>query len=170
MNDFAKQIKPSVKGTSDKFSWWLYKRARKYGRERIYIATINMIDGINLKPDLAALKAGDAKQRSRLMIGYEIESNGWFHGMRLHAVTNPGAASCDFAYGPNFRTSDWLDVTDWFWKEYISRGRCIIHGDATHEWIQINANARKCAYCGKHERRTVKTVRTIERQEIWSAD
>lgn len=167
--EFAATIRPAVNGQSDKFSWRMYKRALKNGRERVYISTYNRITGETIKPSLDALKAGESIHRSQLMIGHAID-DGWFHGSRLMAVTNAGRTLMDFAFGPNFDTANWLDVTDWFWREYLARGRCIIHGDLVHEWVRINASARKCAHCGKHERRTVRTVHKVERVESWATD
>jgi hypothetical protein len=165
--EFAASIRPAINGQSDKFSWRLYQRALKRGRERVYISAWNQITGA-IQPNLEGLKAGDRQQIGSLMIGGAIEG-GWFHGKRLLEVTRPGASLQDFAYGPNFETANWLDVTDWFWREYLVRGRCIIHGESVHEWVAINANARKCAYCGHHQRRTVRTVRKVERVERWEA-
>jgi hypothetical protein len=167
--EFAASIRPAVNGQSDKFSWRLYKRALQRGRERVYISAWSVIWG-DMVPNLEKLKAGDGEQRGLLMIGDEIGPDGWFHGKRLLEVTREGASLSNMAYGPQFNTKAWLDVTDWFWREYLARGRCIIHGDLVHEWVAINANARKCAYCGRHERRTVKTVRKVERCESWEAE
>lgn len=167
---FAETIKPAVKGQSDKFSWRLYQRALKRGRERVYISGWNSIRGIPFEPDLAALKAGDRKQRQWLMIGEEIEEGGWFHGARIQSVTRKGMQRVDesFAYGPGFYTKSWLDVTDWFWSAYLEKGRCIIHGDYAHEWMRINRNARKCKHCGSHQKRAVVTIKTIKRVESWA--
>jgi len=166
---FASSIKPAVKGHSDKFSWRLYQRALKRGRERVYISAWNNILGQPFEPNLAALKAGCKHQRAWLMIGEAIGDDGWFHGLRMQSATRTGQRVDEsFAYSPAFNTGAWLDVTDWFWKSYLERGRCIIHGDLSHKWLQINRNARKCAYCDKHERRTVRTIKKVERLEVWA--
>jgi hypothetical protein len=166
--DFAVGIRPAVSGQSDKFSWRMYKRALKRGRESVYIMAWDQVTGDPFVPSLDALKAGDAKQRANLMLGYL--DDGWFHGSRIQRVTREGASLSDFAYGPSFNTASWLDVTEWFWREYLERGRCIIHGEMTHEWVVINANARKCIHCGRHERRTVATVRRVKRVEVWLSE
>lgn len=164
--DFANSIKPKANDGSDKFSARLYRRALKRGRENIYISSLN-IWGERVAPDLAALKAGDNSQKMRLMIG-TMYSDGWFHGVGLRTAAYDGKTTERFAYGPNHDTANWLDITDWFWKEYLAIGRCLIWGSTAHRWIRINANSRKCAHCGKHQRRTVKTIRKITREEIWS--
>lgn len=167
---FLESIKPEEKGQSDKFSWRIYQRALKNGRERVYVSAWNNITGEVITPDLEALKAGDRKQQCWLMIGREIMDDGWFHGAKLQSVTRKGMQKVDgsFAFGPGFNTSAWLDVTEWFWSAYQTQGRCIVHGDYAHNWISINSNARKCAYCGKHERRTVATKKITKRVESWA--
>jgi hypothetical protein len=167
--EFAASIKPAVRGVSDKFSWRLYQRALKRGRERVYISAWNNILGIQFEPDLAALKAGDRKQRSWLMIGEEVESGGWFHGSRIQSVVRKGMQRVDesFAFSPAFNTGAWLDITEWFWSAYLAKGRCIIHGDQSHDWQAINRNARKCRHCGEHQRRSVVTVKSLKRLERW---
>lgn len=166
--DFAALIKPAVKGQSDKFSWRLYQRVEKLGRERVYIMAWDDMYGEPFTPDLAALKRGDKVQRNRLMIG-TMRDGGWFSGLKLFGVTIRGRAAyaSSMAYSPQFNTSAWLDVTDWFWDAYLRQGRCIIHGDQVHSWLTINKNARKCAHCGKHERRSIETIKKIERREVW---
>lgn len=166
---FAESIRPEVKGQSDKFSWRLYQRALLRGRERVYISACNNITGKPHLPDFAALKAGDRKQRAWLMIGEAISDDAWFHGAQMQGVTRKGARIWEsYAHSPGFNTKAWIDVTDWFWTAYLARGRCIIHGDYAHKWLQINRNARKCTYCGKHEHRTVITRKKIERLEVWA--
>ena len=166
---FAESIKPEIKGQSDKFSWRLYQRALKRGRERIYISAWNNIIGAPLKPSFEALKAGDSKQCSWLMIGELVEGDGWFHGSQLRSVTRKGTRVDEsYAFSPAFNTKAWVDVTDWFWSAYLERGRCTFQGNYAHKWMQINRNARKCAYCSKHEHRTVVTRKKIERLEVWA--
>lgn len=167
---FAESIKPAVKGESDKFSWRLYQRALKRGRERVFICAWNNLYGVPFIPDLDALKAGCKKQRNQIVLGDAMHEGGWFHGMTIQSITRKGTRVDEaFAYSPAFETRNWLDITDWFWEAYLARGRCIFHGDYAHSWLQINRNARKCAYCGQHQRRTVVTKKTIERREVWSS-
>lgn len=52
------------------------------------------------------------------------------------------------------------------WEEYERVGTCALT-DLRHRWIYANRNSRKCKYCGKWERKAVKTVKKIERFELW---
>lgn len=164
--DFAKSIKPKKNDGSDKFLNRLYKRALRRGREQVFISTLD-IWGEKVTPDLAALKKGSSTQQRLLMIG-SMGSDGWFSGNNLREATRDGATTESFAYGPAHDTKNWLEITDCFWKTYLEIGRCLVWSNSGHRWRTINANSRKCVHCGIHQRRTVKTVRKITREEIWS--
>lgn len=165
---FASRIKPAVRNKSDKFSWRLYLRAMRKGRERVYVSAKDNIYGTTFVPSLDALKAGDKLHMRLLYIGYMHDDN-YFSGQPVRDVCRSGKGHCDYAYGPGFNTANWLDVTDWFWDSYLARGRCVVWVDQVHEWAMINRNARKCLYCGKHEHRTVVTKKTVERIDSWKA-
>lgn len=169
--EFAEAIRPAVRNQSDKFSWRLYQRASMRGRERVYIAAWNIGIGTPVVPDFEALKNMEGSQMSRLMIGEAIFDDGWFNGAQLQHVIRKGmqAVGASFSYSDTFNTKNWIDITEWFWKQYMIRGRCIFMHDAhAHSWITINKNARRCEWCRKHERRTVVTQKKITRKEVWS--
>lgn len=161
---FAETIKPAVKGQSDRFSWRLYQRALKRGRESVYFMAWSSINGYVL-PDAEQLKSGFVPAH-RLAIG--VMSGGqWFHGCTVRQISTPGSPRHDWAYGPGHHTAEWVDVTDWFWSSYAMTGRCLFWKNE-HDWLQINRNARKCKHCGEHQRRTVVTIKKIERREAWA--
>jgi hypothetical protein len=162
---FANQIKPAERSKSDKFSWRLYLRAAKKGRERIYVSAWDGIYGRPFSPTLDGVKSGEKLHLRLLYIGQMHD--GHFLGQPLREVCRTGKGHCDYSYGGAFNTANWLDVTDWFWSEYLERGRCIVWPDGTHEWAMINRNARKCKHCGKHEHRTVVTQKVIKRIDSW---
>ena len=165
---FAQKIKPAVRSQSDKYSWRLYLRAMRNGRERIYISAWDNLHGQPFTPTLEGLKAGDRMHMRLLYIGY-MHDERYFSGQPVREVARHGKGHCDYSYGPGFDTGHWLDVTDWFWANYIERGRCVVWHDSVHEWVMINRNARKCAHCGKHEQRTVVTKKIVERIDSWKA-
>lgn len=161
---FAETIKPSQKGVSGKYSWRLYRRALKNGRERVYLMAWNAMYGYQ-KPDIEKLKA-DAMQSDMIAFG-RLSDDGWFSGKRLSEVCRDGAPTSDWAYPPAYHTSEWIDITDWFWSEYITKGRCrFIY--RTHTFQKINRNSRKCTHCGTHQHRTIVTEKTIRRNEVWA--
>ena len=161
---FAETIRPAVKGKSDKFSWRLYQRARKYGRERVYLATWDSIFGPR-PASLDELKAGNVPPR-RIMFG-ELHGDGCFGGKQLADICCQGAPLQNYAYGHGHGVKNWIEITDWFWTQYLRHGRCQFF-PGQHDWITINANARKCRHCGQHQRRTVVTKKAIERREVWA--
>jgi len=162
---FAESIRPAVKGQSDKYSWLLYRRVLREGRQDVYLMSAQTLDGW-IPPSVDGLMDRNIMPRN-IAIG-EMTNDRTFIGNRLLAICNPTPGQPrDWAFSPRWRTKDWINVTDWFWTTYQRDGRCRFFSHV-HEWIQINRNARKCAYCGKHERRQVVTRRTIEREAVWA--
>lgn len=168
---FAYRYRPAERKKTDKYSWRLYQRILKKGRERVYISTWCNTWGVEFTPDLEQLKQGCGKQISQIMIGREIEPVGWFGGRIAYQIMRTGTRVDEsFAYsGEGFMTKNWLDITDWYWSEYERIGVCL-YGQLGrgHHFIRINRNSRKCEHCGKHERRQILTKKTIERREVWS--
>ena len=160
---FASQFKPMIARQSDKYSWRLYQRIMKKGRERVYLMGWNTLEG-RTTPSLDDLKSDYVAARG-VAFGMEIR-DGWFHGKTLSSICAPGESLHDWAYGPDFNTANWIDITDWFWREYKEYGRCRFFKDE-HVYREINRNARRCVRCGKQERRIVKTKKSIERLEVW---
>lgn len=166
----AEKYRPAVKGQADKYSWKLYQRMLKRGLERVYISSRDNVFGEQCEPpSLEKLAAGDSSQARRLMIGerYDFDGQAYFAGRQLRSALHTVGRNSELSYGPGNNVEHWLDVTDWFWPEYERIGRCLFDNYA-HMWLTINKNARKCAYCGAHQRRSVETYRKIIRKEIWS--
>lgn len=160
---FAETIRPAVNGQSEKFSWRLYQRALKKGREQVYLMAWNVIDGYRA-PSLGDLEAGNTPA---YQIAIGVKADGWFHGNNIRNICTPGSARHDWAYSPAHHVDEWIEITDWFWENYLRVGRCLFW-KYEHNWIAINRNARKCAHCGEHQRRSIRTKRVIERKEIWA--
>lgn len=164
---FSDKFKPKEKSISDKYSWRFYQRMKRSGRERVYLSPWSSLDGYQ-KPDLKELIAGSNKQASRIVIGRLCRQSGWFSGSRLRSICTPGTSvHNNWAYCDDHgRIADYIEITDWFWKEYERLGRCLFY-NTVHEWIAINKNSRKCAYCGKIQYREVITKKEIKRIAVW---
>lgn len=160
---FAAAICPAVRGKSDKFSWRLYQRALKNGRERVYLMAWTFLDGY--RPASLDDLVGGYVPAYQIALGFLDRE--WFHGNTLRNICTPGTPTHDWAYGPGHHVAEWIEITDWFWDNYLRVGRCLFWRHE-HSWLQINRNARKCEYCGKHERRSVETIKKLERREVWS--
>lgn len=161
--DFASRFKPAVNGQSDKFSWRFYKRILKNGREKIYLSAWCMINGaieVSLRDLDGFVSAG------RIAVGYKSGAD-HFVGSKMSTICTERASTQDWAFYGGHNVSNWLDITSWFWENYERHGRCMFY-NSVHSWIIINRNSRKCEYCGKHERRTVETVKTVKRYVKWS--
>lgn len=162
--DTLEATRPASKKGPDKYSWRLYRRFKKNPTSRVYLAAWDFIYGYSV-PDVEALKAGDYGQAKRLMVG-SMESDGWFIGAPLTGIVYRNVMHSSMAYHGGHAIREWVDVTDWFWKRYAAIGVCILPNN--HDWLTINRNSRKCARCGKHERRDVVTKKAIERRIVWS--
>ncbi len=160
---FAETIRPAVKGQSDKFSWRLHRRAIKNGRERVYLMAWNFLDGY--RPAILDDLKADYVPARQIAIG-SIDRE-FFHGNTLHNICTPGTPAHDWAFGPGHHVGEWIDITDWFWESYLRTGRCRFW-KYEHNWQTINRNSRKCAHCGKHARRSIVTIKKIERREVWA--
>lgn len=162
-DEFAESIRPAVKGKSDKYSWRLYQRTKKNGRERVYLMAWNGLIGYQA-PDPSCLEQGFVPA-SKIALG-QVQ-DGFFHGGRLQTICTPGESLMDWAYSPAHHVAEWIDITDWFWSNYLRHGRCLFF-IGVHRWTAMNRNTRKCEHCGKHERRSVVTRREIKRVEVWA--
>ena len=162
MRVIASDYKPKEKGKSDKFSWNLYRLLRQWQGRDISVIKIgwNMIDG------------ECSLERGNLYICCDLSVPGLLHGNQITRIMSSGPKEANVYIG---RMGDvpWHhykreDVTGWFFREYADKGRCLVVPQWSHEWIEINANSRKCKHCGKHERRTVYTERKVRRVESWA--
>lgn len=78
----------------------------------------------------------------------------------------------DFSLNPNHL----VDITEWFWNEYVKSGRCIFDREHNGWWqgdqeryTQINKNSRKCKWCNQYQKRSIRKVVSIKREEVWTA-
>jgi len=72
------------------------------------------------------------------------------------------------------RIKGYIDITEEFWKDYISKGRCIFDVSHSTHWegdeqrfTIIDDDTKECQWCGAVLRRTVDTVVTeVEHWEV----
>lgn len=171
--ELAEMVRPAEKGMSDKYSWRLHQHLLKAhpSQLQVWISAWNGFDGHNTE-DIQNWKSNKTMPRAGvLMLGlmdcdYEGQGN-WFHGKSLNQICTPGREKHGWAFGPGHHTQEWVQITDWFWKQYIDKGRCTFFPHE-HHWLNINANSRKCAHCLQHQNRQIHTERIKKRTEIWS--
>lgn len=101
------------------------------------------------------------KGKSRWYIGW-FEPGAWFTGRGID-LFNDRTKVCLYSYT---RVSEEDIEEEKSWMEYARIGKCAFSRYA-HQWVQVNKSSRRCRYCGKWQRRRVKTVKTIERRVLW---
>jgi hypothetical protein len=149
MNIIANDIKPTVDGKSDFFSWQLFRWIRKNPTAyRIYLGTWNSVNGI------------DDKNRV-LYIGYEREGDRWISARRLTNLCCINQDLKSYSFAPCHDIKNWVDVTNIFWGDYMKKGVCAIYS-SSHKWTLKSDSLRDCEYFGKVEILKTKMVEVKE--------
>lgn len=162
------QIKPKTKGKSDKYSWQLYEylRRNKYDitNTKVFFNTKSWFDGSKLEFDKSNLIL------RQIWIGYD--DDGWFDGNNLNTIISQSKEKYEIFANPWIK-NNYIDITNWFWNEYIIIGRCI--WDREHNRRLLNDenrftyvnNTRKCNWCGQWQHREIEKIVEIKREEKW---
>lgn len=164
-------IKPKDGKNSDKYSINLYRFMKKnYHKEqscdRVYAIQWSIMDG-SLEPfDKSNPKA------HQLFIG-KLRDDGFMTGRKLSNIISGGKdyKSC-YAMLPNSYPNA-IDVTEWFWSEYIKIGRALwdpqgqmyMIGDSDR--FTYVGNTRRCNWSGKWFKKEIEKVVKIKRIENW---
>lgn len=165
----VKQIKPRVRGISDKYSWNLYQWLNKYKKHRdlkIYYT------GDEFNPDNFVA--------SKIIIGYEIQGTNDILGNNLSGIIRNGIKKTDsYCFCPfgGFDTESFIDITDIFWKNYLRKGRCFLFkhdsiwllGDEDR-YSYIGKSSRRCNWCGQWQHREIEKITVIKRKDKWKND
>lgn len=67
------------------------------------------------------------------------------------------------------RTTEEEVIEEIKWEDYERIGGCLLI-PWRHQWIYTNKHSRKCKFCGQWERKVIKTVKTVSRQELWKSE
>lgn len=141
-------IKPAKRGTSDFFSYQLYRWARaKPHAMQIWRGTWNPATGVDRNTPTLYIGHMDKAESGEL----------WLHGRALRNLCLRGQTLNGYVYGPEHDTAAWEDITEQWWAEYARIGVCAIHGDFAHAWREDD-DTRACRHCGKRQRRTTTLV------------
>lgn len=126
-------IRPKADNTSDFFSWQLFRWIRKH-------------------KDLYRIwETGD--EYHPLVIGDIYYGDDAVSGTHLKTLCFKDRQLTVYSFCM-FDGTEWTEITDKFWSDYMDRGVCAIHGDNAHQWI-TRESTRRCEYCNKHERQVV---------------
>ena len=171
MEDLKTKIKPKDGKKSDKYSvkLWRFMKENYYKGQRcdrVYAIQWSIMDG-SLEPfDKSNPKA------HQLFIG-RLEDDGFMSGRKLSSIISGGKdyKQC-YAMLPNSYPNA-IDVTDWFWSEYVRIGRALWDAEGCNYMIDADdrftyvGNTKRCNWSGRwYEKKIVKKVK-IERREEW---
>jgi|GEM_PF-1168993 len=101
----------------------------------------------------------------------------WMYGNLLGTILGYSRNKYTVFANPWNNKKTVIDITDWFWNNYIKIGRCI--WDRSHKgWLDndenrfthIDQNNRKCNWCGLVQHKEIKEEQIIKRTEIWVSD
>jgi hypothetical protein len=155
-----KKYKPKKHGSSDKYSWNLYKAMERYKNHEIRVFKMGWcpIHGKTSidKGSIYIVFGGDV-----FPICGDI--------LRICSSGQKAIGAVMSFSGYPFNLIDKQDITEKFFIEYERIGRCLfLNGCWSHDFIKINKNSRKCRHCGVHQKRTIKSKKIIKRIESWS--
>lgn len=161
------KIKPKQRGKSDKYSWNIFRYLKENSDRKIKVLfyTKSWVDSSTV--EFNQNKTLDMMQ-TFIMIGDMV-------GTRIDSMLRNGPSkSLEIFSFCTFDQSAFIDITDWFIKEYTRVGRCIFDRNHNGWWngsdsrfTQINKNARKCNWCGQHHKRKIIKRISINRKECW---
>lgn len=138
-------IRPNVEPPhSDKFSRmiynWVRRNRKKYGIQ-IFCLQRSTVDGSFRPWDCGTAARADiyiGSNDGQYVIGANLASIRTFSGKATAVPVTPHT----------------IEITQWFWSEYVKRGRCVF--DPTHEGFMTNIEGRydtlgKCLWCGDEQ-------------------
>ena len=169
--NLLKDIKPNGK-TSDKYSINLWKYITKHqGEMRVFYEQTEY----SVKEDCEIFVPFDPNNIKPYKVWIGQLSEDWYYVGHLSTILGNGKEKFTQWANPWLKSKQPLDITEWFWKEYIKNGRCLFDKDHSGWWIgdedrfyHINKNNKKCKWCGAMLKREIKTVKVIKRTEHWT--
>lgn len=169
-------IKTKYKGESDKYSWQLYQyiiKNFKYIKDlselQVFFNRKCRITGDDIifdKNDISLMQIIIGKRHDD-----EIVS-----GSNLFSIMGDSRDKYQvYSHHPiaGWKSDQFVDITEWFWKEYVKLGRCLLDKGHDRWWMSeedrftyVN-NTRRCNWCGQWQEKKVNKVVKIERKTKW---
>lgn len=167
------RIKPKTKNLSDKYSWQLYsflnnlykdKIEGKYIKNqlKIYWNTKSRWDG-----EYVDYLTGDLSTRQIFISSLGGTTVGYFMS---EVISDKKPEN----YWIKPFESHLIDITEWFWKEYENKGRCLFYGHS-NIWLKgdedrytVVNNTRRCEWCGEWQHKTIEVTKRVDRKVVWS--
>lgn len=180
MNLSIKCFKPKTKGKSDKYSCQLYEFLRRHqqrfnGLPNVYyIQTQDRWNSeLERTEQVEVLFDKQNFSRAHIWVG-NIDGEGWYYGNKLSCIIGESKEKYTIFASLWYTDRTVIDITDWFWNEYLKVGRCI--WDKSHNtWLMndddrftyINKNSRRCNWCGQWQHREIEKRVKLERKSLW---
>lgn len=165
-----KEIKPKVRGKSDKYSWQLYQYLKKNPTH-----TKVFWNRKNYSPDgtYSDFSEGQLYKSGRIIIGRMHEE---LIGANLGTIMGQGKNKyqswCYHPFG-GWSNDQFEEITDYFWEGYTKLGRCFLDPQHNSWWfsddkrfIYVN-NTRRCNWCGQWQERKIEKVVRVNRNTVW---
>lgn len=168
-----KAIKPTTKGKSDKYSWYLYNFLEKQLKQKDigkYVPKQLKVYWLNKSRWNGELISIDSNQADMMQI--IISPFGGKTGYFLSEILRTGKEN---QYYLPWSDEDLNDITEWFFSNYEKDGRCIfdrthsrwLRGDNGQERYTYINNTRRCNWCGQWHTKEIHKEVKIERTEVW---
>ena len=151
--EYLNSIRPSIKGKSDKYSWYIYRYLSK-----------------KLNHDVVIYKCDNEDNRNSYIFGELLEQYNLLYGFTLFTLVTSGKYEYVCSY--NLDDYDNFEPYDEWFSQYAKIGRCryIEHCES---WIKdgdtrfnyINDHTRTCNWCGHTEHKVIKKV--VSYEELW---
>jgi len=148
--DFLKTIKPQSRGKSDKYAWFIYKylfEQSKAGALKYY-----KIMWCRKTQNSVANTEFDNRKENSLTNIYLITDIDGISGVNLSNVI---MGKFYEVYFDAINGEDFKDITEWFVKEYVLKGRCLFDSthtkyftDAEHRFSILDESNKVCNWCG----------------------
>lgn len=165
-----KDIRPAIKGVSDKFSWNLYKWLNnKQNRDCNFDKVYFIPSDDNDKFDLNNIKP------SQILIGNRWSST-CIAGRMLNSILGSNRVqTASYTNGGGWRIDLAIDITDDFFRRYIEIGRCLFFSHNDETWIvgesqryEYSGNNRICKWCGHEQFKTIEEIVVTKQVIKWN--
>lgn len=164
----AKGFSPKAHGISDKFSWRLYKFLKKHKNLRIMYYR---------KTPMGKIVEFDPTKSQHLMQLFAMIDGLSLAGACFNSIMSNSEYWNEIYAFDVWGVDNFVDVTDWFFKEYARTGRCMFDREHSMWWqgkenryTFINANSRRCNWCGEWQRRKIEKQITVKRENVWARE
>jgi hypothetical protein len=176
----SSKVKPAKARVSDKYSWNLYRFFRFLEKEGVKHPSMDYkilyykkspVDG-----SIVEFKPTESLHAGHIFITKVYPSDQGTASRRISEIfgMSPNKRIEFYCYDFSLESKHIVDITEWFWDEYVKHGRCIFDREHIGWWqgddvrfTTIGQDTRRCNWCGEVQEKTVEEV--VVKQEKWKA-